>query len=320
MVSSQPEMPAEGDVAVEAAPANVVGIDQGRERRDRQHGQRSKQDRVEKSERREKRREAKAEEAAKNSPDVYSEAELTEGGLAVVDERAMQQAMLTAPIVNTSKVSAKTIERLQTTYDAANAVMLEKQDVTSAVAPLIRHLTTVTDMFNESQVQLGRTQLERDILRNKLAEQLNVSPESLVIDVPESQARPDTSVVQVRTRPEVQSAAGTAKTSKIGAAISKSGLVIQDTHTKEQVAKTARRRQLLATVVLTGVGIGLYIAQRNGKDVTGFSRDSLAELQYVGLFFNIFLMLWMLYRVARVGGKGARWLFPNAERGRSRRR
>ncbi len=325
MVSSQqePQNVSEPLETADSPPGNVVEFEHGRERRHRQgSAQRVRPERPDRADQKERRREAKAEKAARSAPDVHSEGELAEvaaveTAVALSDDSAVQHALLSAPVVSTSNTSPKSVERLQSTFDGAQQVMVDKQDVTATVAPLVRHVNMLTEMLNASQVTLGRVQMERDVLRLRLAEQLNVSPESLILDTPTDTVAPDGSMVQVKARTETASA----KTpSRFGQVLGSTGLVIQDGHTKEQISKTARRRQMLAVVILTAVGIGLYIAQRNGKDVTGFSRDSLAELQYVGIFFNVFLMMWMLYRVARVGGKGARWLFPNSERSRPRRR
>lgn len=316
-MSSQPETPEAVEPVTETAPANVVGIEQGRERRARDGGPRVKQDRPEKSQRREKRREAKAEDAARHAPDVLSEAEAAEIALAMPDGESGSKTSLSAPVVNTATVSAKSVERLQSTFDGAQQVMFAKQDVTMAVAPLIRHLNAVTDLLNESQRSLGRAQIEREVYRRQLAEALDVPVDELSIDVTDEVATLETGKIETKPRPDAEPGKSP---SAIAAFFGKTGLTISEGHTKDDIARTARRRQMLAVVIITGIGIGMFVAQRNGKDVTGFSRDSLAELQYIGIFFNVFLMVWMLYRVARVGGKGAKWLFPDPERKQGRRR
>ena len=190
---------------------------------------------------------------------------------------------------------------------------------TAVVAPLVRHVNTVTEQLNSAQILLGRTMAERDALKLKVADLMGVEVSEIsMIDSLSEQAA---SGASIQLKPVEAAAANVQPESGLKGRLAPSrlGLGVSPGASPDQVKQVARKRQLIAACLFAAVGIGLIIAQRQGSDISKVSRDSLADLQFVGIFFNMFFMVWMLYRVVRVGGKGAKWLFPQEPTRRSRR-
>jgi hypothetical protein len=62
------------------------------------------------------------------------------------------------------------------------------------------------------------------------------------------------------------------------------------------------------------------IGKLNNYDWSSFGRESLAGIAFVGPLFQVFLIGFVFYRVARVSSKAGKWLFPGDELPKKRRR
>jgi hypothetical protein len=224
------------------------------------------------------------------------------------------RTLLVSPLVD-SGAAPKAIERTRVQYQAAEDAVSSNPDVISVIAPLVRHVNSVTEQLNDAQINLGRIMAERDALRMRLAEVEGVDPSELSI-MPVSNGD-ESSRQQLRLQ-RTEARATDDEESKLQRIAARNPLRVDSAATKEEIARVAKRRQLLAAAIFGAIGLGLYISSRQGNDVSSVSRDSLADLQFVGIFFNMFFMMWMMYRVVRVGGKGAKWLFPSNSSGRGR--
>lgn len=320
---------------VDAPGGNIVAIEQGRDRRDKRGTRLDKSDR--KALRRSNRSSAASSADSDDDAEAGSVAETMAEGIgtevltgtesadgiaaaaaivAAEPEHSLMLAtdadstMLVAPLVDTAS-GQKLVERTRAQFHAAETAVASNPEVIAVVAPLIRHVNGVTEQLNDAQINLGRIMAERDALRARLAQVEGVDVSDLAI-VPMSDlsvASGDKHGSRLQRleshRPE------DASKSKSGKSSSLNPLKVDPLSTREEMARVARRRQLLAIALFGAVGILLYINGREGNDISKISRDSLADLQFVGVFFNMFFMVWMLYRVVRVGGKGAKWLFPH---------
>ncbi|MFM9106538.1 MAG: hypothetical protein ACKOWF_07545 [Chloroflexota bacterium] len=215
--------------------------------------------------------------------------------------------MLVAPLVDTSS-GQKIVERTRAQFHAAESAVAGNAEVISVIAPLIRHVNGVTEQLNDAQINLGRLMAERDALRQQLADlqgvdvaQISLLPVDSTLAAGE---RHGSRLQRIENRAAEPAAESSAKFRV------RNPLKVDALATREEMARVARRRQLLAIALFGGVGLLLFMNSRQGNDISKVSRDSLADLQFVGIFFNMFFMVWMLYRVVRVGGKGAKWLFP----------
>lgn len=311
-----PTPPAEAlaaDPAPGEADGKIVAIESGRQRREgRSPGERNREERLERRERRKHRVDGDIAADAPMAPAFDDAIVAVEGSLpdeSAAELAAAGQRILTAPLMP-SDSPERSVERTRSQLEAAERAVAGNPEVTAVVAPLVRHVNTVTEQLNSAQLQLGRTVAERDALRLKVAELLGVDvSEVSIIDSLSGQTE---SGAGIQLRAVDASASGRqpdapAKPSRVPAAID---IRVGSDASPEHVRRIARKRQLIAACLFTAIGIGFVIAQRQGNDVSSFSRDSLGSLAGIGIFFNIFFMVWMLYRVVRVGGKGAKWLFP----------
>ncbi len=322
----------------EGSASNIVAIDEGRERRDK----RGKNPRLDKNDRKAQRRSARSGGTAVEEADEVSlpgdrdiqqngtevlvsdaSADVVAADLALGDVVDVPSALavaqpsspaLVAPLVDTTSGS-KIVERTRVQFHAAESAVVNNPEVIAVIAPLIRHVNGVTEQLNDAQINLGRIMAERDALRARLAAVEGVDVTDLaIIPITETAAvsvdKHGSRLQRIESRADDARSKGSSK-SKV-----KNPLGVDPMATREEMARVARRRQLLAIALFGAVGILLYINSREGNDISKISRDSLADLQFVGVFFNMFFMVWMLYRVVRVGGKGAKWLFPHNQQQR----
>lgn len=352
--NAQPNFgPAIGQDADLDSAGNIVTIEQGRERRARRDGARAKGERPDRSEarqdradRRERRRSGKSDEAAVGSPtapgmDAVATDEPTtvgepaevgtvEAGASAVSivetpnaanqPDATPRGALVPPILD-SAASPRIVERTRFQLEQAEHAIANAPEIVGLVAPLVRHVNTVTEQLNEAQMTVGRLMAERDALRARLAEAEGVPVDEIALaTLGDAHVDADASARKLQRIEARQSAliVDDKKPSPLRPVGITLGFV-PETDTFDGLKRMARRRQLFAAVVLVTAFTGLRIASSNGVQFDKFSRDGLADLQYVGMVFQVFLMAWMLYRVVRVGGKGVSWLFPDPN-GRRRRR
>ncbi len=174
-----------------------------------------------------------------------------------------------------------------------------------ALAPMVQHLGSMTKELTESQRTVGRLIAERDALRKQVSE-MNGVP----FELPEENEIRIAKVARVEAR-AIKQAERSAEA--------------DDTPEGDPTARAAaagRRRRLIALAVVVVLASGFYWADMQGWNLGDFlSKGGLSNIDYVGPLFNVLIAGWLIYRIARVGGKGARWLFPEPEEpGRRRRR
>ncbi len=349
---------AEGVLTNDSGTGNIVAIDQGRERREKRAAKAAKPDKSDRRAQRRSTRSATHATGGNDalgggSADANSDVEIippadpaiaenmaevvektgTEVPVELVAEAVASpepvearpsaiavapSGSLVAPLIDTG-ANPKTIERSRVQFNAAEGAITNNSDVIAVIAPLIRHVNGVTEQLNDAQINLGRVMAERDALRQRLAQVEGVEVSELSI-VPFSDASLAQSDRQSNRLQRLESRADDAERAKPAGKLGiRNPLKVDSSATREEMARVARRRQLLAIAIFGAIGIMLFISRRQGNDLSNISRDSLADLQFVGIFFNMFFMVWMLYRVVRVGGKGAKWLFPqNQSQGRNR--
>lgn len=240
---------------------------------------------------------------------------------APVQPAPVARPLLVAPKLDAHANSARAVERLRVQKEAAERAIFQAGEVTAVVAPLVRHVNAVTEQLNESQVTLGRLSAERDALRMRLAEVEGVPVEQLdVVPLAErfGAEKPQARTARAGGRATEAPASEQADTPALRL-FRRAGVIIPDDASDEEFKRAARKRQAIAIVAFAAIGVGMYLAQRNGADVSNLSRDSLGQIQYIGVVMQIFLVAWLFYRVVRVGGRGARWLFPQQNSRRRRR-
>ena len=170
---------------------------------------------------------------------------------------------------------------------------------------MIHHLRAMTKELTNAQRTIGRLVAERDALRKQVVEL-----DGVPFELPEDNA--------IRI----------AKEARVEARAIKQADRINVLETPPDVdpairaADAGRRRRRIAAAIVLVLLASFYWADMQGWNLGDFlSKGGLSSIAYIGPFFNVFLVGWLLFRVARVGGKGARWLFPEPEDpGRRRRR
>ena len=185
------------------------------------------------------------------------------------------------------RVRPRKVERALKQQQAAEEALEEGDEQHPALGPVVRHLNNVIRDLTEAHNKVGALSAERDALRLRLAE-LTGEP------IPEDGEEGERPNREARSAARAESATS--------------------------MSQVARRRQLIAVGALVVLGIGIYVARSHGLVLDNVSRDVLAKLPLVGPLMQVFLIGWLVYRVARVSGKGARWLFPAADGKRKRRR
>jgi hypothetical protein len=212
------------------------------------------------------------------------------------------------PTLDPANQNRRAIDRLRAQKDAAEQVVLNSPDVIAAVAPLVRHVNTVTTHLNEAQVTIGRLTAERDALRQRLIDETGALAEQIdrqmAVEVVDGERRQNRLVRQEgREQARVEGDATEDEPGKVSLFFQRLGLIIPDDATEEEFKQSARRRQIFAVVILALLGLGMWLFQQGSGSGT-FSRETLALIPYVGTIVQVFLAAWVLYRIVRVGGKG----------------
>jgi hypothetical protein len=235
-----------------------------------------------------------------------------------------RRGVLVTPVIDTANQPPRAVERMRVQKEAAEKVILDLPEVTAAVAPLVRHVNNVTMQLNEAQIAIGRLTAERDALRHQLLDETGALAEQIdqqmSVELKDSERRQNRLVRQEareggRDGDEPADEPGT-----VSRFFQRTGLSIPDDASEEAFKQAARKRQMLAIAILATIGLGMWLYQRGGQSIGNISRDSLGQLQYVGAIFQVLLVAWMLFRVVRIGGKGARWLFPQQSQNTRRRK
>jgi hypothetical protein len=172
----------------------------------------------------------------------------------------------------------------------------------AAIAPLIRYVNAVSLHLNESQKLIGKLQIERDALRAQVisldAEPIDATRFAEIAKAPDD---PDASELKQQRRSERRAAKEAPPESEETA--EDSGPAPGD---------VGRKRRLIALGLLAAIGLvalGTRIVN-HPVDLSNMSKGSLGGLAVVGQFMQVFLAGMIFYRLARIGGRAGRWLFP----------
>ena len=185
------------------------------------------------------------------------------------------------------------------------------EDRYAGLGPLVRHLGLMTRELSEAQRTVGRLTAERDALLRQIGQR-----PSLPVAAGEDDPAPP--IDQPRPNKEARIEAKAAKQAERAAIVPMEAIDPELANRAEQVG---RRRRLIALAVLAVLVAGFVIARQMNYDLsTALSRGGLAHIAYIGPFLQIFLAGWLIYRIAKISGKGAKWLFPGEEQQRKRRK
>ncbi|HEU5430959.1 MAG TPA: hypothetical protein VFU81_04815 [Thermomicrobiales bacterium] len=208
--------------------------------------------------------------------------------------------------IPTLEGNAKRADRKAGRMDVQHAAAAEALSAidpnNAAMAPLIRYVNAVSMHLNESQKTVGKLQVERDALRAQVLS-LDAEPidASRFAELAKKAGITDASDPRQQRRSERQAA--------------KDGT--DDAPASEDDAggsmdETGRKRRLIALGALALVGlVALGTRVMNHPiDLSNMSKDSLGSLAIVGQFMQVFLAGMIFYRLARIGSRAGRWLFP----------
>ncbi len=240
------------------------------------------------------------------------------GVVAEVDESAAPNGVESAPrppvlvradigVVPGDDGKSKRTERMAGRVDvqraAAEEVLGAVDPNNAAIAPLIRYVNAVTMHLNESQKMIGQLQVERDALRAQV-----VSLDADPIDASrfaELAGATDQGAAKQRRRSERQAAQATEGEAPES----------DDAAPPASMDDVGRKRRLIALGALAVIGL-IAMATRflnHPIDLSNMSKGSLGGVAVVGQFMQVFLAGMIFYRLARIGGRGARWLFPESD-------
>ncbi|MCC6314262.1 MAG: hypothetical protein IT337_09625 [Thermomicrobiales bacterium] len=231
-------------------------------------------------------------------------------------------SVLVVPLLNTAALSPRAVDRARGQLATAEQAVLNADGLTATIAPLIRHVNTVTEQLNEAQLTVGRLTAERDALRQRLAQAEGVTVEQLGFIATSISASPEMAEAHAAKLKRLEARADRNHESSDGKApnriLTTIGIQAQS-ESDEHFKLMTRRRQVLAAAVMLTIFLVMRAIQSNGGSTSGFSRDSLAEIQGIGSLMQVFIVCWMLYRIVRVGGRGVRWVFPSNTNNKRRR-
>jgi hypothetical protein len=288
--------------------------------------------------RRERRRADKADPADETAPDrgddsaaglvAGSALALAEPIPADADAESMATAVnavarrtLVAPVLP-GDASPRAIERTRVQLQQAEQAIATAPDLAALVAPLVRHVNSVTEQLNEAQLTVGKLAAERDALRHRLADSEGIPIEDIpVLTAVAVDGEADAEARRL-LRIEARESAITPEERKpnplrpVGVRMG----FVPASDAFDDLKRMARRRQIFAATLIAGLVIGIWMATSEGRNLGAWAQENLAGYAYVGLIFQAFIMAWMFYRVVRVGGKGVRWIFPDPHAPKKRRR
>ena len=207
-----------------------------------------------------------------------------------------------------SSRNTRALARAERTQQEA-AVALHDAGEHPAVGALNRHLNMLTLQLETAHRVVGRVAVERDALRQQLADLQGVPVEEIVVT--SIAAVTDDRLVRTREHSEHRAA----KTREHGEPVDPappSAIARLNYFRHEDIAVMRRRRQI-AALCLLGVVLVLWLTSKMGffQLPENLGKDSLSQLPVVGELMSYFLAGWVLYRVVRVSSKGVKWIFPS---------
>jgi hypothetical protein len=166
---------------------------------------------------------------------------------------------------------------------------------------LVRQLSLTSQQLNAAHRVIGRLSAERDILRQHFADAVGIPVNEVVVATETDAAEAALKKVHV----EAKTPSRLEKLNYFGG---------------NDYAQMRRRRQAFVAV-LFGIVLMLWGLSRAGfwTMPDNLSRDSLGSVPLIGDLMTYFLAGWLFFRVAKVGSKGVRWVFPSDTRQRRRR-
>jgi len=199
--------------------------------------------------------------------------------------------------------SAHTLKRARQMQQDAAAAM-DDADQNPALGALNRHLNMMLQQLEMAHRVIGRVAAERDALRQQLADLQGIPVDEIVVTSigASKEDRPAKTHEHHHAEPQAPTA-----------------MSRLNYFAHEDIAVMRKRRQMFVLVLLVVV-VGLWFAGRMGawEVPDNLSRDSVSRLPFIGEFMSYFLAGWLLFRFAKVTGKGVRWVFPNEHRHRRR--
>lgn len=199
----------------------------------------------------------------------------------------------------------------------------EGESKSGSVMPLVRHLNTVTKDLAQAHYTIGQVSAERDMYRRQVYQLQGLpTPEeesaaARAQSEREGRAKPEREARQ-EARAEAKEARAETKHARAEARQSEPELSPEEM--AEKLHKMVWRRRAIALAGLGVLTIAYLVFDRQGYNWETFSRDSFAKIAIVGPLFQVFLIGFVFYRMARVGGRAGRWLFPAPDGSKKRRR
>ena len=237
---------------------------------------------------------------------------------------AEQGSSLTGPVVDATAAAApreqRRAERQQARAMVARAAAVTGPDALSlaadgtvAEAAMVRHISALSESLNQAHHVIHLLNMEKYAAQKELAELKQLPPPPLPAPpVWRPRRGPDAAAALQPGRPERRPIA--ARRRAKGELLDDEPLDL-DLQALAEARNVVRRRQIIAASIVGGIGLFVLLYSYMGWHwfPNLGDRASLTQIAYIGGFMQIFFIGWMFFRFAKVGGKGARWLFPREE-------
>lgn len=170
----------------------------------------------------------------------------------------------------------------------------------AAHVSMVRHVNSLTVALNEAHRIIGRLNMEKHQAQRELA---------IAKKLPLPPPLPDPSWSAGASR------SGPLAVRQLQRNRSEERKPAPDPTELAELKTTIVRRRIAvlgAVALVAAIIVGYRMLGWNWfPDIS--DRDAMTQLAGVGAFVQIFFVGWMVFRFARIGGKGARWLFPDVE-------
>ena len=231
--------------------------------------------------------------AAATSADGATASEPTDGTMvpSVQPASLIRPQMASVAGEDKEKQAAKAIARIESQHRQAEAAIAGVDLQGAAIAPLIRYVNAVSHQLNESNKAMGKLQVERDALRTQV-----ISLNGVPVDIDAMAER----------------AQGTDHLAESAKATRRDARKSETETEPKTVEDMGRQRRLIALAGLAVFGVvalGLRLTA-HAVDLSNVSKNGLGSVAIIGSFMQVFLAGMIFYRLIRIGGRGAKWLFP----------